>query len=330
MLQARAAEPLRVGLAAGRADKKVVRSLSRADRRQIGVQSVEIAGRLLKTLAQLGGPQTLKDFSAAAGLSPAKAHRYLVSLIREGLIEQSSIDGRYDFGGAAREIGRAAINRLDIMRIGAPLLVDLRNVLQQTVFLGVWGNEGPTVLYWLDVPRPVSVIIRPGSILPLLTSALGLVCAALPPDLTKRRIAKEIAEHKRSGLDFAVKSEAEAASKLADVRARGFSLVRGDLIRGIDAMAVPVLDFKKDLVAVLAAVGPSKSIDVSSKGKPVRELKLAAQKFVGLIVSDPKRTVFHKDRAKQMRFHEGPPWRKIRAQAPILYRVGGRERSACG
>jgi DNA-binding IclR family transcriptional regulator len=284
MLQARAAEPLGGGLAAGRADKKVVRSLSRADRRQIGVQSVEIAGRLLKTLAQLGGPQTLKDFSAAAGLSPAKAHRYLVSLIREGLIEQSSIDGRYDFGGAAREIGRAAINRLDIMRIGAPLLVDLRNVLQQTVFLGVWGNEGPTVLYWLDVPRPVSVIIRPGSILPLLTSALGLVCAAyLPPDLTKRRIAKEIAEHKRSGLDFAVKSEAEAARKLADVRARGFSLVRGDLIRGIDAMAVPVLDFKKDLVAVLAAVGPSKSIDVSSNGKSIRELKLAAKKFVSLI-----------------------------------------------
>jgi len=284
MLQARAAEPLGVGLAAGRADKKVVRSLSRADRRQIGVQSVEIAGRLLKTLAQLGGPQTLKDFSAAAGLSPAKAHRYLVSLIRESLIEQSAIDGRYDFGGAAREIGRAAINRLDIMRIGAPLLVDLRNVLQQTVFLGVWGNEGPTVLYWLDVPRPVSVIIRPGSILPLLTSALGLVCAAyLPPDLTKRRIAKEIAEHKRSALDFPVKSEAEAARMLADVRARGFSLVRGDLIRGIDAMAVPVLDFKKDLVAVLAAVGPSKSIDVSSNGKSIRELKLAAKKFVSQI-----------------------------------------------
>jgi DNA-binding IclR family transcriptional regulator len=48
-------------------------------------------------------------------------------------------------------------------------------------------------------------------------------------------------------------------------------------------MAVPVLDFKNDLVAVLAAVGPSKSIDVSSSGKPMRELKLAARKFVSLI-----------------------------------------------
>lgn len=259
-------------------------SLSRADRQQIGVQSVEIAARLLKTLAQLEGPQTLKDLSAAAALPPAKAHRYLVSLIREGLIEQSAIDGRYDFGGAAREIGRAAINRLDIMRIGAPLLVELRNTLQQTVFMGVWGNEGPTVLYWLDVPRPVSVIIRPGSILPLLTSALGLVCAAyLPPDLTKRRIAQEIAEHRKSGLDLAVKSVEDVARKLADIRARGFGLVKGDLIRGIDAMAVPVLDFKNDLVAVLAAVGPTNSIDVSRNGKPIRELKLAAKRFVSQV-----------------------------------------------
>jgi DNA-binding IclR family transcriptional regulator len=259
------------------------KDLIRSDR-QIGVRSVEVAGRLLKTLARLEGPQTLKDFSAAAGLSPAKAHRYLVSLIREGLIEQSAADGRYDFGGAAREVGRAAINRLDIMRIGGPLLGDLRNVLQETVFLGVWGNEGPTVLYWLDVPRPVSVIIRPGSILPLLTSALGLVCAAyLPPGLTKKRIAKEIAENKRLATGLPIKTEKDAADLLAEVRARGFSLVRGDLIRGIDAVAVPVLDYKNDLVAVLAAVGPTGSIDVSGEGRILREVKRAARKFVQLI-----------------------------------------------
>jgi DNA-binding IclR family transcriptional regulator len=140
----------------------------------------------------------------------------------------------------------------------------------------VWGNEGPAVLYWLDVPRPVSVIIRPGSILPVLTSALGLVCAAYPPpDSTKRRIAKEIAEHKLSGLDFHLKSEEDAARELANVRGRGFNLVWGDLIRGIDAIAVPVQDFKNDLV-VLSAVGPARSIDVSSSGKPVSELKIAA------------------------------------------------------
>ena len=120
-----------------------------------------------------------------------------MSLIREGFVEQSKIDGRYDFGGAARQVGRAAANRLDIMRIGSTLLVELRNSVQETVFLGAWGNEGPTVLYWLDVPRPVSVIIRPGSILPLLSSALGLVCAAyLPRGIVDDRLRKEMQDNR--------------------------------------------------------------------------------------------------------------------------------------
>ncbi len=177
----------------------------RRSSKQIGVNSVEVAARILKTLASLRGPHKIsRDLSIAAGLSPAKAHRYLVSLIREGLIEQSAIDGRYDFGGGARQIGRAAINRLDVVRIGAPLLNDLRNVLQETVFLGVWGNEGPTVLYWLDVPRPVSVIIRPGSILPLLTSALGLVCArrTCRRSLTKKGNCAGARGAQKSGIGF--------------------------------------------------------------------------------------------------------------------------------
>lgn len=58
-------------------------------------------------------------------------------------------------------------------------------------------------------------------------------------------------------LDLHSKSEETATRTLADIRRRGFSLVRGDLVPEIDAMAVPVLDFKNDLVAVLAAVGPA-------------------------------------------------------------------------
>lgn len=154
---------------------------------QIGVRSVEIAGHILKTLASFDGPQTLSTLSQAAGFSSAKVHRYLVSLIREGFVEQSAVDGRYDFGGATQFIGRAAMNRLDIVRIGTPLLIKLKDELQDTVFMGVWTPQGPMVIEWFDIVRPVSVILRPGSILPLHTSALGLICAAyMPPDIINR------------------------------------------------------------------------------------------------------------------------------------------------
>jgi DNA-binding IclR family transcriptional regulator len=248
---------------------------------QIGVQSVEVAGHLLKTLATLDGPQTLGALANAAGLPPAKAHRYLVSLIREGFIEQSAIDGRYDFGGAARLIGRVAMNRLDIVRIGTPLLSKLRDDLRETVFMGIWTPEGPMVIEWFDIVRPVSVVIRPGSILPLHTSAFGLVCAAyLPPETVERAMRSVTPQPDLQSRNLA-RDQLEAL--VAVIRRNGFSVVQGDLIRGLDAVAVPVLNHRQDLVACLAAVGSSGSLDVTAKGRVVRELKAAAARFAQMI-----------------------------------------------
>jgi len=248
---------------------------------QIGVQSVEVAGHLLKTLATLEGPQTLTALSAAAGLPPAKSHRYLVSLIRAGFIEQSASDGRYDFGGAARLIGRVAMNRLDIVRIGTPILSKLRDDLRETVFMGVWTPQGAMVIEWFDIVRPVSVVIRPGSILPLHTSALGLVCAAfLSPEVVGR--APQSLDPRMNTQPPRL-SKAKEAARLEEIRRSGFSVVQGDLIAGLDAIAVPVLDHKQDLVACLAAVGSSGVLDIAPEGRVVRELKISAQRFSKLL-----------------------------------------------
>jgi DNA-binding IclR family transcriptional regulator len=243
---------------------------------QIGVQSVEVAGHILKTLATLEGPQTLSALSSAAGLPPAKAHRYLVSLIREGFVEQSASDGRYDFGGAARLVGRVALNRLDIVRIGTPILARLRDDLRETVFMGVWTPQGAMVIEWLDIIRPVSVVIRPGSILPLHTSALGLICAAyLSPEVVARVAPADLPAFGK----MPSRSTKPKKQTLEDIRRDGFSVVQGDLILGLDAIAVPVLDHKQDLVACLAAVGPTGGLDVTASGRVVRELKAAAERF---------------------------------------------------
>jgi DNA-binding IclR family transcriptional regulator len=248
---------------------------------QIGVQSVEVAGHLLKTLAGLDGAQTLSALAAAAGLSPAKAHRYLVSLIREGFVEQSASDGRYDFGGAARLIGRVASNRLDIVRIGTPLLSKLRDDLRETVFMGVWTPQGPMVIEWFDIVRPVSVVIRPGSILPLHTSAFGLVCSAyLPPAVVAPALKSKSPDPNLRSLRLA---KARQAALFEEIRRNGFSVVQGDLIQGLDAIAVPVLDHRNDLVACLAAVGSSGVLDITSSGRIVRELKASARRFAQLI-----------------------------------------------
>ena len=64
-----------------------------------GVNAVEVAGALLRALADTAGPSRLADLARATGMPSAKAHRYMVSLIRAGLIEQDPASSRYDRGG---------------------------------------------------------------------------------------------------------------------------------------------------------------------------------------------------------------------------------------
>ncbi|MEG0884369.1 MAG: helix-turn-helix domain-containing protein, partial [Janthinobacterium sp.] len=52
----------------------------------------------LQALGQARGALMLKDLAAAAGMSAAKAHRYLVSFQRLGLVVQDGRSGHYDLG----------------------------------------------------------------------------------------------------------------------------------------------------------------------------------------------------------------------------------------
>ena len=86
---------------------------------RLGINSLETGLRLARVLADEAWPLPLKDVAARAHMPPAKAHRYLVSLIRTGLAEQDRESGHYRLGAFALELGLSALGSLDVLRIGA-------------------------------------------------------------------------------------------------------------------------------------------------------------------------------------------------------------------
>ena len=86
------------------------------DKARAGIQSVEVGFALLQVLAQGPGAWMLRDLAARAGMPAAKAHRYLVSFQRLGLVVQDSRTTRYDLGPAALQLGLSARARLDGVR----------------------------------------------------------------------------------------------------------------------------------------------------------------------------------------------------------------------
>ena len=241
------------------------------------VRSVEVGLRLVKLLAEKAQPLALKDLAAGAGMPAAKAHRYLVSLIRAGLAEQDRESGRYRLGPLALDFGLSALRQLDVLKFGGEALADLRAAIDETVLLAVWGNKGPVVARWEESSHPVATNVRAGWVMPLANSATGRCFAAYLPDAaTAPLLEAEFAL--RAGL----RPDADRGgypARLDEIRAHGLSRVEGDLLRGVASVAAPVFNHTGAIVAVIAALGPQGAFDVAWDGRNAFAVKAAAERL---------------------------------------------------
>src|ERR1700758_2748389 len=143
-----------------------------------GIQSIEVGGELLRALARSGEPMMLRDLAREAGMAPAKAHPYLVSFSRIGLIEQDETTGRYEIGALALELGLISLRRLSGVRIAQPKIAGLASQIGHAVSLAVWGTHGPTVVRLEEPSHPVHIAMGAGSTMALLETATGPAFAA--------------------------------------------------------------------------------------------------------------------------------------------------------
>ncbi|MCS6766379.1 MAG: IclR family transcriptional regulator [Candidatus Protistobacter heckmanni] len=239
----------------------------RTPERRARVQSAEMGMSILKSLSRLGGGASLTTVSADVGESTAKVHRYMASLIQEGLVAQDSATQHYYLGQEAIQIGLAALRRCDPIRLGEASLLRLREELQVTCFLAVMGNKGPTVLRMEEPGLPVTVNCRVGTVLPLLWSATGRVFLSYLDDVEVLAQADEelAAADKVQRALLAGKNPIAQLRK--DVLAAGCAAIEDVMLRGISAVGAPVFDHTGRICASLTALGASGGFDPAPGNK---------------------------------------------------------------
>jgi DNA-binding IclR family transcriptional regulator len=222
-----------------------------------GIQSVEVGGQLLLALVESGKPMMLREVAAAASMPAAKAHPYLVSFMRLGLVEQDRASGRYELGPLALQMGLACMRRLSPVRIGTDAIVELASEIGQTVALALWGNHGPTIIRIEEASAAVHVNMRTGSVMSLLGTATGRVFAAfLPAKMIQTFL--EAGQREATVGDEAARhmSREQIEAALAEVRKRGMARAVGRPIPGVNAFSVPVFDQSGSVALVITSIGP--------------------------------------------------------------------------
>lgn len=225
----------------------------------------------------------LKDIAKGTGLSASKLQFYLISLLEVGVVSQDLRDGKYGLGPYTLQLGIFGLQQFDVYQSAVNRIQALAQETGHSVFLGVWGTQGPTIVHRADGRTKRSVFeLRLGAVLPMLRSALGrLFFAYLPTEVTAEMLEAEMGSRRqvedKTAQDPVPNDQREAARLRQDIIELSLSRCRGGLLTDHTALSAPVFDYAGKILAGITIMGRIDDIDDSPTGPIARRLLEVSQ-----------------------------------------------------
>lgn len=256
---------------------------ARSRERRQRVQAAETGVAVLKALGRLGGRASLTLIAAHVDESPAKVHRYLVSLMEGGLVAQDNATQQYFLSLESLLLGLAAMRQADPIRMAEASLIRMREELEITCFVAVMGNMGPTIVRFEEPGLPVTVNVRVGSVLSMLWSATGRVLLATLDEGRVRALAQAELEDATPEQRAQLDPDDPIGVLQQSVRDAGCAVVRDTNLRGISAISAPLYNYTGRPCAVLTALGATGGFDASPHGAVGQAIRREAQAISRLL-----------------------------------------------
>ena len=223
--------------------------------------------------AELGATRV----AARLGIAKSTACRMLAALATGGLLERTG-SGRYRLGLRLFEYGQLAVDRLMLRDVALPAMGELRDLLRETVQLGVM--VGTDVLYLERAEAPgMNVRFRsehrrnPGH-----SSSTGRVMAAGDPSLVAAMLERGLVRH----TPFTVVEPRRFRQVVATTREHGYASSREEFERGWSSIAAPITVTREGCphpVAALSVVGTTARVLGPRKPAVVQGVRRAAARI---------------------------------------------------
>lgn len=238
------------------------------------IRAVDRVVDILDALQQSPRGLSLGAIASAAGLPKSSAFRYLSTLEARGYVARDAAGDTYRLGRALGQLRPRELARLSV--VARPHLEGLAERFQETVNLGVLDVNRISYLEVAESPRAVRFVARPGARDRIHSSALGKAVASRLREEEVRRILR--VEGMPACTTATITDVELYLEELGDVRARGYSLDRGENEDGGECVGVVLPGSSTPAAISLAA--PAGRLDPMTIKDAVTALRGAAHAIV--------------------------------------------------
>jgi IclR family transcriptional regulator, pca regulon regulatory protein len=205
----------------------------------------------------------IADIADELGMSRSTTHRYVITLLALGYLEQDA-SRKYRLGLRVTDLGMSALNSTGLREHAHPYLEELRQRSSYTVSLAVL--DGPEILY-VDRVRSfrrgqgqVNGDVTTGSRLPAHSTAMGKLLLANLPEADQRELIASMKLTKSA--PNTITGKKALRDELDEVFEANFAVDDEELARDLYAIAAPVRNERRDVVAAVDIAAPSSMISL--------------------------------------------------------------------
>jgi IclR family KDG regulon transcriptional repressor len=183
---------------------------------------VKKAFTILNAIAKSSQGLRISDIASLLNISKSTVHGIIAALSEQGAVIQSSASKRYVIGMTLMELGKAAHERIDFKNIARPVMEELMEQCQESVFLGIQNGNRVTI----------------GTALPLLAGATGKLFLSR---MDTKNLHKYLNSNPlRKFTSNTIIDPEKYIRELDKVRKDGFAYDDEEYISGVRAVAAPI------------------------------------------------------------------------------------------
>ena len=228
--------------------------MSKENNSSYKVPNLERGLAIMELLAENKDGLTIQEIKNRLNLSQTTVFRITQSLLGLGYLHRDEKSNQFFLTRKMLGIGFSVINEHDLLRIALPWMYQLRDLVKETVFLGIMGdNEGIFIEQALGT-HPFKFMLTPGNKFAFHCSAPGKAMLAFLPE--KEQTTRINNMKLESFNENTITSKSILKKELNTIANEGFAIDREEQLTGVVCIGAPIFDYQAYPKASIWVSGP--------------------------------------------------------------------------